>query len=90
MNKALVVFVITNLMLVFTSCKNKTLRPKEGKGNISYGDTLCFYTSQEITNIFPLFATDLYSHRVGSQIFEPLLRLDPITNEVVGHLVNHL
>ncbi len=73
-------------MLVFTSCKNKTLRPKEGKGNISYGDTLCFYTSQEINNLFPLFATDLYSHRVGSQIFEPLLRLDPITNEVVGHL----
>jgi peptide/nickel transport system substrate-binding protein len=73
--------------VLFSGCTNNNPREKIGKGNVRYGDTLCFFTQNVIGDLFPLFSTDIYSHRVSSQIFETLLQLDPTSSNVVGNLV---
>lgn len=87
MIKFFYVFSFTILFVLFSGCTNNNPREKIGKGNVRYGDTLCFFTQNVIGDLFPLFSTDIYSHRVSSQIFETLLQLDPTSSNVVGNLV---
>ena len=82
-------FVSLSLLFVLSSgCTNNNPRKKIGKGNVRYGDTLSFFTQDVIGDLFPLFSTDIYSHRVSSQVFETLLKLDPTSSKVAGNLVN--
>lgn len=71
---------------LFLGCNSANRRNQLGKGNIPYGDTLCFFNNSPIGKLFPLYSTDIYSHRVSSQLFETLLNLDPQSSEVVGNL----
>ena len=82
-------FVSLSLLFVLSSgCTNNNPRKKIGKGNVRYGDTLSFFTQDVIGDLFPLFSTDIYSHRVSSQVFETLLKLDPTSSKVESKLVN--
>ena len=82
-------FVSLSLLFVLSSgCTNNNPRKKIGKGNVRYGDTLSFFTQDVIGDLFPLFSTDIYSHRVSSQVFETLLKLDPSSSKVASNLVN--
>ncbi len=87
MNKLFYFVSLSTIFLLFGGCNSKNPRDKIGKGNVRYGDTLCFFTQEVIGDLFPLFSTDLYSHRVSSQIYETLLKLDPDNSKVVGNLV---
>jgi peptide/nickel transport system substrate-binding protein len=87
MIKFFYVLSFTILFVLFSGCTNNNPREKIGKGNVRYGDTLCFFTQNAIGDLFPLYSTDIYSHRVSSQIFETLLQLDPTSSNVVGNLV---
>lgn len=71
---------------LFLGCNSANRRNQLGKGNIPYGDTLCFFNNSPVGKLFPLYSTDIYSHRVSSQLFETLLNLDPQSSEVVGNL----
>lgn len=93
MNKqtTLLSLVKTTLLFIlaaplFLGCNSANKRNQLGKGNIPYGDTLCFFNNSPIGKLFPLYSTDIYSHRVSSQLFETLLILDPQSSEVVGNL----
>ena len=82
-------FVSLSLLFVLSNgCTNNNPREKIGKGNVRYGDTLSFFTQDVIGDLFPLFSTDIYSHRVSSQVFETLLKLDPSSSKVASNLVN--
>jgi peptide/nickel transport system substrate-binding protein len=87
MNKLFYFVSLSTIFLLFGGCNSNNPREKIGKGNVHYGDTLCFFTQNAIGDLFPLFSTDIYSHRVSSQIFETLLQLDPTSSNVVGNLV---
>lgn len=87
MNKLFYFVSLSTIFLLFGGCNSNNPREKIGKGNVRYGDTLCFFTQNAIGDLFPLFSTDIYSHRVSSQIFETLLQLDPTSSNVVGNLV---
>ena len=76
---------ITLLLVVFYNFKNGPAS-KEAKGPVHYGDTLNFVSTAPIESLFPLDATDLYAHRVGSQIFETLFIQDLKKDTVLPHL----
>ena len=87
MNKLFYFVSLSTIFLLFGGCNSNNPREKIGKGNVRYGDTLCFFTQNAIGDLFPLFSTDIYSHRVSSQVFETLLKLDLDNSKVVGNLV---
>lgn len=53
------------------------------KGGKKYGGEFRFMSAEKITSILPTQSSDLYSSRVVAQIFEPLMRIDPVTLDAV-------
>jgi len=76
---------ITISLVVFYFFKNGS-KSIEAKGPVHYGDTLNFVSPAPIESLFPLDATDLYAHRVSSQIFETLFIQDLKKDSVRPHL----
>jgi peptide/nickel transport system substrate-binding protein len=82
------IFILSVLLLtgvVVTSCggnggEKETLVAKGGK---LYGGEFKFMSTEKINSLCPTSSADLYSMRLVSQIFEPLLKIDPSTSEVV-------
>jgi ABC-type transport system substrate-binding protein len=71
--------------MCWTSCGEKEI-DTEGliaKGGKKYGGEFKFMSSEKITSLLPTSAADHYTSRIVSQIYEPLLRLDPETMKVV-------
>ena len=48
-------------------------------GGKKYGGEFKFMSSEKINSLVPTSSSDHYSSRIVAQIFEPLLRLDPVT-----------
>ena len=90
MNKSLIVISLSALIILFGRCGRQSGRDKIAKGNVRYGDTLSFFTASAIGDLFPLYSTDIYSHRVGSQVFETLLKLNPDNSHIVVNLVKKI
>lgn len=78
-------FIITLILVVFYIFTNEPVS-KEAKGPVHYGDTLNFVSTAPIESLFPLAATDIYAHRVSSQIFETLFIQDLKKDTVLPHL----
>lgn len=74
------------LILKLSSCSNVEERTNAIGPGI-YGDTLHLSTPDPIKTLFPLFNTDVYSHRIASKIFEPLFDLNTKTSKVEPNLV---
>lgn len=55
-------------------------------GGKKYGGEFKFMSSEKINSLVPTSSSDHYSSRIVSQIFEPLLRLDPVTMMVTPAL----
>jgi len=90
MNKSLIVICLSALIILFGRCGSQSGRDKVAKGNVRYGDTLSFFTASAIGDLFPLYSNDIYSHRVGSQVFETLLKLNPDNSHIVLNLVKKI
>jgi len=78
-------FFIAITLFVFYFFKNGSASI-EAKGPVHYGDTLNFVSSVPIEYLFPLAATDIYAHRVSSQIFETLFIQDLKKDTVLPNL----
>lgn len=52
-------------------------------GEAVYGDTVNLSIPEPIQTLHPLYNSDLYAHRIISNIFEPLFDLDGKSNEIV-------
>ena len=74
------------LVLVVLYFFNDAQKSKTAIGPVNYGDTLNFVSTAPIESLFPLAATDLYAHRVSSQIFETLFIQDLKKDTVLPHL----
>lgn len=77
----------TALITLFyiTSCGEKETNVDDliAVGGKKYGGELHFMSSDKVSTLFPLFSADLYSNRIISQLFEPLLKTDPKTLETI-------
>lgn len=78
--------VLISLILVVFYFFQSVKTPKAANGPVNYGDTLNFVSTAPIESLFPLDATDLYAHRVSSQIFETLFIQDLKKDTVLPHL----
>ena len=80
------VFLIAGL--TFTSCGDSEPNIDElvAVGGKKYGGEFKFMSSEKVTSLMPTSSSDAYSSRIVSQLFESLLRLDPITMKVVPSL----
>ncbi len=80
-----IIFFGTLLSLLFhTACSDSSdISNLKAKGNAKYGGVFRFMSAEKITTLLPISSSSIYNQRVGSQIFETLLKVDPISNEIV-------
>ena len=71
--------------LAITSCSDTETDVNElvAIGGKKYGGEFKFMSTEKINSLTPTSSSDHYSSRIISQIYEPLLRLDPLTMEVM-------
>jgi oligopeptide transport system substrate-binding protein len=71
--------------LFYTSCSGDGTDTSSivAKGGKKYGGTFRFMSAEKIASVFPIHSGDLYSSRIVTQIFEPLMRIDPTTLDAV-------
>ena len=80
-----IIFFGTLLSFLFhTACSDSNdISNLKAKGNAKYGGVFRFMSAEKITTLLPLSSSSIYNQRVGSQIFETLLKVDPVSNEIV-------
>lgn len=84
MRLKLIPFLLLGMGLSLGSCSDSedVSEPLVAKGNKMYGGELKFMSTEKIDNLCPTFVADVYSSRILSQIFEPLLVIDPSSGKV--------
>ena len=77
--------IITTLVLalIVSSCGETTTEDLDAVGGKKYGGEFKFMSEEKITTLLPTSSGTQYSSRLISQIFEPLLQLDPQTMAVI-------
>ena len=80
MKGTILLFVILS-SLIYSCALNDSRVVKGGKA--VYGDTVNLSIPEPIQTLHPLYNSDLYAHRIISNIFEPLFDLDGKSNEIV-------
>lgn len=77
--------VISILALGFVGCSDDSVNVEDLKatGGAKYGGVFRFMSSEKIETLIPLQATTLYTQRITSQIFDPILKLDASGTKVI-------
>jgi peptide/nickel transport system substrate-binding protein len=74
-------------LLILASCGGgEEAIQKEAIGGKMYGGEFKFMSTEKVSSLFPVSRVDIYSQRLNSQIFEPLLKIDLTTMDVVPAL----
>jgi oligopeptide transport system substrate-binding protein len=76
------VFALAALLISSCSGSEQNVEDLVAKGGKKYGGEFKFMSSEKIKTLFPTYNTDLYSNRIISQIFEPILTINPKTFDV--------
>jgi peptide/nickel transport system substrate-binding protein len=79
-------FVLISIVAAaFTACTDDSVNIEDLKaiGGARYGGTFRFMSSEKIETLLPLQATTIYTQRITSQIFDPILRLDASGSKVI-------
>ena len=79
------IFLLITTGLILTSCGNSEQSVDElvAKGGKKYGGQLSFMSTEKISSLFPTYTGDVYSTRINSQIYEPLMEYDMETMNVI-------
>ncbi len=75
-------FLAVGLSLGSCSDNEETEVQLVAKGNKMYGGELKFMSTEKINDLCPTFVGDVYGSRIISQIFEPLLTVDPGSGKI--------
>jgi len=83
-----IIFIGTLLsLLLHTACSDSNdISNLKAKGNAKYGGVFRFMSAEKISTLLPISSSSIYNQRVGSQIFETLLKVDPLSNEIVPNV----
>lgn len=85
--RKIILFATVLTLFFITSCSDSNdISNLKAKGNARYGGVFRFMSSERINTLLPISSSSIYSQRVGSQIFETLLKVDPISNDIVPGL----
>ncbi|MCH2225060.1 MAG: ABC transporter substrate-binding protein [Crocinitomicaceae bacterium] len=84
MKTTLLLFFVSAAMM-FSSCgdSEQSIDDLIAKGGKKYGGELSFMSTDKISSLFPTYAADVYSARINSQIYEPLMEYDMETMNVI-------
>lgn len=63
-------------MLVISSCGSGEKPKLIAVGGKMYGGEFKFMSTEKVNNLFPIYTSDIYTQRLNSQIYEPLLKLN--------------
>ncbi|TSJ46420.1 ABC transporter substrate-binding protein [Fluviicola chungangensis] len=77
--------LISTLAVGLIGCSDDSVNVEDLKaiGGAKYGGTFRFMSSEKIEALIPLQATTLYTQRITSQLFDPILRLDASGSKVI-------
>ncbi len=80
--------LLATLLLVIASCSSSAddISKLKATGGARYGGEIRFMLGDKVSTLLPIQATDLYTHRVTSQLFDPILGLDATGKNVVPAL----
>lgn len=80
--KIISLFLVTGV--IFGSCSEKPEETEvlEAKGGKKYGGEFKFMSTEKITTLYPTFTVTSNSIRLLTQIYEPLLTVDPESGQV--------
>lgn len=78
-------FAVPLLIISLFSCTNGAddISNLKAIGGARYGGYFRFMSSEKIESLFPLESTSVYSQRISSQIFDPILKLDEAGSKVI-------
>jgi peptide/nickel transport system substrate-binding protein len=81
-------FLLLSLSLIISSCGSDSTDTNDLKaiGGKIYGGEFSFMSPEKIESLLPISVSDIYSNRILSQIYEPLLRIDMKTMQVTPSL----
>ena len=73
-----ILLLLVGVSTIIFSCGSGDSDTSEMKavGGKQYGGQFSFMSSEKIESLFPLAVSDIFSTRILSQIFEPLLKID--------------
>lgn len=76
------------LAIVFSSCKDdsNSTQGMTALGGKKYGGTFKFMSSEKVSTLMPSQSISIFNTRITNQIFEPLMRYDSETMEVIPAL----
>ena len=78
-------FFIVSTFLILVAC-SESLEDKKALGGKKYGGEISFVETEKTTSFFPLFSYGLHDQRLLSNLFEPLLKVDSKTKQIVPNL----
>lgn len=68
--------MLSAITLMIASCGSEEKTQMNAIGGKLYGGEFKFMSSEKVDNLFPISTSDIYTQRLNSQMFEPLLKLD--------------
>ena len=79
-----ITYLFISIGFILGACSDSEEETEQlvAKGNKMYGGELKFMSTEKIDNLYPTFVADVYSTRLISQIYEPLLVVDPVSGKV--------
>lgn len=75
--------IVSAFALLISSCGTEATEQRVAVGGKLYGGEFKFMSSEKVDNLFPISSVDIYSQRLNSQIYEPLLKLDVESMKVI-------
>jgi len=82
MFKTITLSLAVSLLLLSCSDSTDDLANKKAIGGPVYGGEFRFMSAEKVSNLFPLNATDIYTSRLTSQVFDPILKINPTNDEI--------
>ncbi len=80
--RILLLLVSASTILLSCGGNNSETADIKAVGGKIYGGQFSFMSGEKIESLFPLSVSDVFSNRIMSQIFEPLLKIDIATMKV--------
>lgn len=86
-------FLLVTCLLLVVGCKQsneQSAKRPDPIGGVVYGGVFKFMSKEKVQNLFPPSSLDIYSSRITSQIFEGLVKIDPLSMDVVPSLAESM
>jgi oligopeptide transport system substrate-binding protein len=80
--RILLLLISASTILLSCGGNNSETADMKAVGGKIYGGQFSFMSGEKIESLFPLSVSDVFSNRIMSQIFEPLLKIDIATMKV--------